>query len=198
MKIHLVSADAVLWKKYDQEAAETTPDKVFIIDDLSIGITLRLMENFTSRKFKDVEIIARTKGFISGKGISGTFSLSSVKTPLCAGYLWPWLWKVLRRVSLCSHCRRPAEDRRWPMAVALDLSIDLNFLLICRHKPDRVLYPAPVLLINQYAVGKFCRCPEGSDIDFKNNLGTPDMTMAGLNWPANSWPRSQRNIMAFP
>ncbi len=65
-----------------------------------------------------------------------------------------------------------------PMMVALDLSIDAEFFYwITQHKPERVLYPSssaayPVSL--QTTEGAIA-LSEG-DIDFKKNLGTPDMT----------------------
>jgi len=64
-----------------------------------------------------------------------------------------------------------------PMMVALDLSIDAEmFYWVCRHKPDRFLYPSssaayPVTLqtdTNAIALSE-------SDIDFQN-MGQPDMT----------------------
>ncbi len=64
------------------------------------------------------------------------------------------------------------------MMVALDLSIDAEFFFwICRYKPGRVLYPSssaayPISL--QSTTGAIA-LSEG-DIDFKKNLGTPDMT----------------------
>ncbi|MCU0370563.1 MAG: NAD-dependent epimerase/dehydratase family protein, partial [Bacteroidales bacterium] len=65
-----------------------------------------------------------------------------------------------------------------PMAVALDLSIDAEFFYwITRHKPERVLYPSssaayPTSLQTE---NDAIALSEG-DIDFKKNLGVPDMT----------------------
>jgi nucleoside-diphosphate-sugar epimerase len=64
------------------------------------------------------------------------------------------------------------------MAVALDLSIDAEFFYwITRHKPERVLYPSssaayPTSLQTE---SDAIALSEG-DIDFKKNLGVPDMT----------------------
>lgn len=64
-----------------------------------------------------------------------------------------------------------------PMMVALDLSIDAEFFYwICKHKPERVLYPSssaayPVdLQTDTYAIAL-----KESDIDF-SKMGQPDMT----------------------
>jgi nucleoside-diphosphate-sugar epimerase len=65
-----------------------------------------------------------------------------------------------------------------PMMVALDLSIDSEFFYwICQHKPDRVLYPSssaayPIDMQSE----SFAVALKEDDIDFKKNLGTPDMT----------------------
>lgn len=64
-----------------------------------------------------------------------------------------------------------------PMMVALDLSIDAQFFLwVCRHKPERTLYPSssaayPVNLQTESGAIALAE----SDIDF-NNMGQPDMT----------------------
>ncbi|MEL6390292.1 MAG: NAD-dependent epimerase/dehydratase family protein [Bacteroidota bacterium] len=64
-----------------------------------------------------------------------------------------------------------------PMQVALDLAIDAEFFnLICRSKPQRVLYPSssaayPVDLQTE----SFSVALKESDIDFKK-MGQPDMT----------------------
>ncbi len=64
-----------------------------------------------------------------------------------------------------------------PMMVALDLAIDAEFFYwICRHKPDRVLYPSssaayPVDLQTESDAIAL----KESDIDFKR-MGQPDMT----------------------
>jgi UDP-glucose 4-epimerase len=64
------------------------------------------------------------------------------------------------------------------MAVALDLSIDAEFFYwVCQHKPGRVLYPS-----SSAAYPISLQSPTGAialsepDIDFKKNLGVPDMT----------------------
>lgn len=64
-----------------------------------------------------------------------------------------------------------------PMMVALDLSIDAEFFYwVCRHKPNRVLYPSssaayPVDLQTESGAIALSE----SDIDFKK-MGQPDMT----------------------
>lgn len=64
-----------------------------------------------------------------------------------------------------------------PMMVALDLSIDAEFFFwLCRHKPERALYPSssaayPVSLQTESDAIALSE----HDIDF-NNMGQPDMT----------------------
>lgn len=64
-----------------------------------------------------------------------------------------------------------------PMMVALDLSIDAQFFLwVCRHKPERTLYPSSSAAypINLQTESGAIALSE-PDIDF-NNMGQPDMT----------------------
>lgn len=64
-----------------------------------------------------------------------------------------------------------------PMMVALDLAIDAEFFYwICRHRPERVLYPSSSAAypVDLQTVGGAIALQE-SDIDFQR-MGQPDMT----------------------
>jgi UDP-glucose 4-epimerase len=64
-----------------------------------------------------------------------------------------------------------------PMMVATDLSIDAQFFLwVCRHKPDRTLYPSSSAAypVNLQTESDAIALSE-TDIDF-DNMGKPDMT----------------------
>jgi nucleoside-diphosphate-sugar epimerase len=159
---------------------KTTNDKVFIIDDLSIGTHPSVwMENFSSRMYKDVEIIGKDERLYFWKGDFRNFLFRFRENP---NFVQEAYGLDFERFSDVFHFAAIVGGRLKiegdPMAVALDLSIDAEFFYwVCRHKPERVLYPSssaayPTSLQSEsYAID----LREG-DIDFKKNLGTPDMT----------------------
>lgn len=157
-----------------------TDDKIFMVDDLSIGAhPSTWMENFTSRKEQDMEIIGEEERLYFWKGDFRNLLFYFRQNPR---YVQEKYNLDFHKFSDVYHYAAIVGGRAKiegdPMMVALDLSIDAEFFYwICLHKPDRVLYPSssaayPISLqTNKDAIA--LREP---DIDFKKNLGTPDMT----------------------
>lgn len=181
MKIHLVSGGCgFVGRNMTRRLLKTTNDKVFIIDDLSIGThPSNWMENFTSRKYKDVEIIGKDERLYFWQGDFRNFLFRFRENPRFVqdtyGLDFERFSDVFHFAAIVGGRLKIEGD---PMAVALDLSIDAEFFYwICRHKPERVLYPSssaayPVSLQSEsHAIAL-----SEEDIDFKGNLGTPDMT----------------------
>lgn len=181
MKIHLVSGGCgFVGRNMTRRLLKTTKDKVFIIDDLSIGThPSTWLEHFTSRKFKDVEIIGQDERLYFWKGDFRNFLFKFRENP---HFVQDTYDLDFERFSDVFHFAAIVGGRLKiegdPMAVALDLSIDAEFFYwICRHKPERVLYPSSSAAYptNMQSESFAVALKEG-DIDFKNNLGTPDMT----------------------
>ena len=70
MKIHLVSGGCgFVGRNVVKRLLNTTNDKVFMVDDLSIGRhPSEWLPNFTSRNFKDLEIIGEDERLYFWKG----------------------------------------------------------------------------------------------------------------------------------
>jgi nucleoside-diphosphate-sugar epimerase len=180
-KIHLVSGGCgFVGRNVVKRLLKTTSDNIFIVDDLSIGIhPSQWFENFSSRKNKDLEIIGKEERVFFWKGDFRDFLFNLRQRP----YFIQEDYKIdFEKFSDVYHFAAIVGGRAKidgdPMMVALDLSIDAEFFYwICQHKPARVLYPSssaayPVSLQStEYAIAL-----SESDIDFKKNLGTPDMT----------------------
>jgi nucleoside-diphosphate-sugar epimerase len=181
MKIHLVSGGCgFVGRNMTRRLLKTTQDKVFIIDDLSIGThPSTWMENFTTRSYKDVEIIGEDERLYFWKGDFRNFLFKFRENPR---FVQETYGLDFERFSDVFHFAAIVGGRLKidgdPMAVALDLSIDAEFFYwITRHKPERVLYPSssaayPTSLQTE---SDAIALSEG-DIDFKKNLGVPDMT----------------------
>lgn len=181
MKIHLVSGGCgFVGRNMVKRLLSTTKDFVFMVDDLSIGRhPSEWMDGFKSSMLNDVEVIGEEKRLYFWKGdfrnllfymranprhIQDTYNLNFEKFS-----------DVFHFAAIVGGRMKIEGD---PMIVALDLSIDAEFFhWVTQHKPERVLYPSssaayPVSL--QTTEGAIA-LSEG-DIDFKKNLGTPDMT----------------------
>src|SRR3972149_8974014 len=181
MKIHLVSGGCgFVGRNMVKRLLKTTSDDIFFADDLSIGTHPRTwLPDYKSKKIKDLEVIGEDERMYFWKGdfrdllfymrsnpnyIQDTYSIKFEKFA-----------DVFHFAAIVGGRAKIEGD---PMMVALDLSIDAEFFYwACQHKPERVLYPSssaayPVnLQSTDYAVAL-----KESDIDFKRNLGTPDMT----------------------
>ena len=181
MKVHLVSGGCgFVGRNMVKRLLKTTNDKIFVVDDLSVGThPSTWIENFSSKIFKDIEIIGSDERIYFWKGDFRNILFYMRQNPT---YIQSEYNLKFERFSNVFHFAAIVGGRAKiegdPMMVALDLSIDAEFFYwICQHKPERVLYPSssaayPIdLQSTDFAIA----LSEG-DIDFKKNLGTPDMT----------------------
>lgn len=181
MKYHLVSgACGFVGRNLVKRLLATTQDKLFIVDDLSIGThpTTWLSLPLT-RQEKGVEYFGSDERVMFWKG---DFRILLMNMLLKSEYLQQDLGVGVDRFTDVFHFAAIVGGRAKidgdPMMVALDLAIDAEFFYwVTRHKPDRVMYPSssaayPVHMQTEsesYALKE-------SDIDFSRNLGKPDMT----------------------
>jgi len=181
MKIHLISgACGFVGRNMVKRLYRTTADKLFIVDDLSIGThPSTWMEYSHSRMIKDVEVIGEDERIYFWKGDFRDLLFRLRMNPRhiqdTYGLDFERFADVFHFAAIVGGRLKIEGD---PMAVALDLSIDAEFFYwACQHKPQRVLYPSssaayPISL--QSTTGAIALSE--SDIDFKKNLGVPDMT----------------------
>jgi UDP-glucose 4-epimerase len=181
MKIHLVSGGCgFVGRNMVKRLLQTTEDKVFMVDDLSIGRhPSEWLEDFSSNTLEDVEVIGNEKRLFFWKGDFRNLLFYMRQNPR---YIQEKYQLDFDHFSDVFHFAAIVGGRMKiegdPMIVALDLSIDAEFFYwVTQHKPERVLYPSssaayPVSL--QTTDGAIA-LSEG-DIDFDKNLGTPDMT----------------------
>lgn len=181
MRIHLVSgACGFVGRNMVKRLVKTTKDKVFMIDDLSIGRhPSEWLEGFNSKMQGDLEILDKEERLYFWKGDFRNLLFYMRENPRFIqekyGIEFERFADVFHFAAIVGGRMKIEGD---PMIVALDLSIDAEFFYwITQHKPERVLYPSssaayPVSLQTTEAA---IALSEG-DIDFKKNLGTPDMT----------------------
>ncbi|HMM10941.1 MAG TPA: NAD-dependent epimerase/dehydratase family protein [Bacteroidales bacterium] len=181
MKIHLVSGGCgFVGRNMVKRLLATTTDHVFMVDDLSIGRhPSEWLENYVSTANGDLEVIGAEQRLYFWKGDFRDLLFQLRQQP---DYLQKTYGLDFERFSDVFHFAAIVGGRLKiegdPMMVALDLSIDAEFFYwVTQHKPERVLYPSssaayPVSLQTDQAA---IALSEG-DIDFKGNLGTPDMT----------------------
>jgi len=181
MKIHLVSGGCgFVGRNMVKRLLNTTNDTIFVVDDLSIGThPSTWLTGFTSTMQDDLEIIGEDKRFLFWKGDFRNFLFFMRDNPR---YLQEKYHLDFDKFSDVFHFAAIVGGRLKidgdPMVVALDLSIDAEFFYwICQHKPGRVLYPSSSAAypIDLQTTDGAVALKEG-DIDFKSNLGTPDMT----------------------
>lgn len=181
MKFHLVSgACGFVGRNMVRRLLNTTEDKIFMVDDLSIGIhPSAWIDHYKVKKVKDLEIIGEEERLLFWKGDFRNILFYMREHP---DYLQSTYNLDFEKFSDVYHFAAIVGGRAKiegdPMIVALDLSIDAEFFFwICNHRPSRVLYPSssaayPInLQTDQDAIAL-----SEPDIDFKGNLGTPDMT----------------------
>ena len=158
----------------------TTGDRLFLVDDLSIGThPSTWMEYSGSKKNKDLEILGEDERIFFWKG---DFRDLLFRLRMNPKYLQEEYGLEFDRFTDVYHFAAIVGGRLKiegdPMAVALDLSIDAEFFYwVCQHKPKRVLYPSSSAAypINLQSPTGAIALSEG-DIDFNKNLGVPDMT----------------------
>jgi UDP-glucose 4-epimerase len=181
MRIHLVSgACGFVGRNMVKRLLKISNDKIFMVDDLSVGIhPSEWLESFTCKKYKDIEIIGKDERLLFWKGDFRNLLFYMRQN---TRYIQKKYDIEFNRFADVFHFAAIVGGRAKiegdPMAVALDLSIDAEFFYwVCRHKPERVLYPSssaayPVDLQSPHTAVAL----KESDIDFTSNLGTPDMT----------------------
>lgn len=181
MKFHLVSgACGFVGRNMVKYLVKNTPDKIFMVDDLSIGIhPAEWMENYESKMVEDLEVIGKEERLFFWKGDFRNLLFYLRENPDHIQKKYHLKFEKFADVfHFAAIVGGRAKIEGNPMQVALDLSIDAEFFYwVCQHKPDRVLYPSssaayPVSLQGtSHAVAL-----KEPDIDFSGNLGTPDMT----------------------
>jgi nucleoside-diphosphate-sugar epimerase len=181
MKVHLVSGGCgFVGRNVVKRLLKTTQDTIFVVDDLSIGRhPSQWFEGFQNEKRNGIEIIGAEKRFYFWQGDFRDFLFNFRKNPR---YVQETFGLDFERFSDVFHFAAIVGGRLKidgdPLMVGLDLSIDAEFFYwMTRHKPARVLYPSssaayPTSLQTEAGAIQL----KESDIDFKKNLGTPDMT----------------------
>lgn len=181
MKIHLISgACGFVGRNMVKRLYSTTEDKLFIVDDLSIGTHPSTWMEYTgSKMIGDVEVLGADERIYFWKGDFRDLLFRFRKNPRHVqdtyGLEFDRFADVFHFAAIVGGRLKIEGD---PMAVALDLSIDAEFFYwACQHKPERVLYPS-----SSAAYPISLQSPSGAialsepDIDFTKNLGVPDMT----------------------
>jgi nucleoside-diphosphate-sugar epimerase len=181
MNVHLVSGGCgFVGRNVVKRLLRTTSDVIFVVDDLSIGRhPSQWLDGFTSVTRNNVEIIGKEERIYFWKGDFRDFLFHMRQNP---NYVQDNFKLNFDRFSDVFHFAAIVGGRLKidgdPLMVGLDLSIDAEFFYwITRHKPKRVLYPSssaayPTSLQTESGAIQL----KESDIDFKKNLGTPDMT----------------------
>lgn len=181
MKYHLISgACGFVGRNMVKRLYRTTADRLFLVDDLSIGThPSTWMEYTASTQLKDLEVIGEDERILFWKGDFRDLLFRLRMNPRYLqeeyGLNFDHFSDVFHFAAIVGGRLKIEGD---PMAVALDLSIDAEFFYwICQHKPDRVLYPSSSAAypINLQSTSGAIALSEG-DIDFNKNLGVPDMT----------------------
>ncbi len=159
---------------------KVTNDKIFMVDDLSIGTHPSTWINkYSFRRYRDLEVIGEDERlyFWEGDFRNLLFYLRSNPKYIQQEYgiEFDKFADVYHFAAIVGGRAKIEGD---PMVVALDLSIDAEFFYwVCQHQPERVLYPSssaayPVNLQSSSGAVSL----KETDIDFSKNLGTPDMT----------------------
>ena len=181
MKIHLISgACGFVGRNMVKRLYRTTQDKLFIVDDLSIGTHPSTWMAYSSSKMiQDLEVIGDDERIYFWKGdfrdLLFRFRMNPRYIQETYGIEFEKFTDVFHFAAIVGGRLKIEGD---PMSVALDLSIDAEFFYwACQHKPKRVLYPS-----SSAAYPISLQSPTGAialsepDIDFTKNLGVPDMT----------------------
>jgi len=181
MKIHLISgACGFVGRNMVKRLYRTTQDKLFIVDDLSIGTHPSTWMAYSgSKMIQDLEVIGDDERIYFWKGDFRDLLFRFRKNPRhiqeTYGIEFEKFTDVFHFAAIVGGRLKIEGD---PMSVALDLSIDAEFFYwACQHKPKRVLYPSSSAAypISLQSPTEAIALSE-SDIDFTKNLGVPDMT----------------------
>ncbi|MCB0631166.1 MAG: NAD-dependent epimerase/dehydratase family protein [Saprospiraceae bacterium] len=179
-KTHLVTGGCgFVGRNMVKRLFTTTKDRIVFVDDLSVG-------THPSTWLDAEEGATIGKGTFFGENDRLLFIQDDIREVLRELADTPAYFKReyrldIERFSDVFHFAAIVGGRAKidgdPMMVALDLAIDAEFFYwICRHKPERVLYPSssaayPVDLQTESEAIALSE----SDIDFKK-MGQPDMT----------------------
>lgn len=181
MNYHLITGGCgFVGRNFVQRIYNTTDDTIFFIDDLSVGThpSTWLPEGTPSRTEGGLEFFGDDERMIFLKQDARYFiramldNENHIKDTYGLGITH--FDDVFHFAAIVGGRAKIDGD---PMLVALDLSIDAEFFLwVCRHKPNRTLYPSssaayPVDLQTESDAIALSE----SDINFKN-MGQPDMT----------------------
>lgn len=181
MKYHLISGGCgFVGRNFVKRYHSTTTDTILFVDDLSVGThpSTWLPEGTPSVIENGLEYFGEDKRMIF---MHADFRDFLRKITTNANFLRDDYGLSIEKFADVFHFAAIVGGRAKidgdPMMVALDLSIDAEFFYwICRHKPERVMYPSssaayPVdLQTDTDAIAL-----SESDIDFKK-MGQPDMT----------------------
>lgn len=181
MKLHLITgACGFVGRNMTKRLYHTTSDRLFLVDDLSIGIhPSQWFPNYRQKMLKDLKIIDPDERVFFWHGDLRNLLYHLRQNPEYIqqhyGIQFDHFADVYHFAAIVGGRLKIDGD---PMMVALDLSIDAElFYYLCRHKPERMLYPSssaayPVSLQTE----TFAVALKEEDIDFTKNLGVPDMT----------------------
>lgn len=181
MKFHLVSgACGFVGRHTVTELLKRTNDNVLMIDDLSVGThPSTWLPNFSSKKFKDIEIIGKEERLFYWKMDFRKFLQKIQDDPKWLEHEYGLKIELGDAFHFAAIVGGRAKIEGDPMAVALDLSIDAEFFnWIAKAKPERVLYPSSSAAypINMQTESGAVALKE-SDINIDGNvLGMPDLT----------------------
>lgn len=181
MKFHLVSgACGFVGRHTVTELLKRTNDNVIMIDDLSVGTHPSMwLPNFTSKKFKDIEIIGSEERLFYWKMDFRKFLQKIQDDPKWLENEYGLKVELGDAFHFAAIVGGRAKIEGDPMAVALDLSIDAEFFnWIAKAKPERVLYPSSSAAypIHMQTESDAVALKE-SDINIDGNiLGMPDLT----------------------
>lgn len=180
-KFHLVSgACGFVGRNLTKRLFQTTDAVLVIVDDLSVGLhPSKWMDDFQSKKVKDAEIIGADERIIFFQQDFRKFLMDLMGKGNFLkddyGFEVETFSDVFHFAAIVGGRAKIDGD---PMMVALDLAIDAEFFYwVCRHKPERVLFPSssaayPV----DMQTDKDAVALKESDISFDGSLGQPDMT----------------------
>lgn len=181
MKFHLVSgACGFVGRHTVTELLKRTNDNVLMIDDLSVGAhPSTWLPNFSSKKFKDLEIIGKEERLFYWQTDFRKFLQKIQDDPKWLEHEYGLKIELGDAFHFAAIVGGRAKIEGDPMAVALDLSIDAEFFnWIAKAKPERVLYPSSSAAypINMQTESDAVALKE-SDINIDGNvLGMPDLT----------------------
>lgn len=180
-KFHLVSgACGFVGRNLTKRLYQTTDAVLVIVDDLSVGLhPSKWMDDFQSKMVKDAEIIGADERIIFFQQDFRKFLMDLMEKGNFLkddyGFEVETFSDVFHFAAIVGGRAKIDGD---PMMVALDLAIDAEFFYwVCRHKPERVLFPSssaayPV----DMQTDKDAVALKESDISFDGSLGQPDMT----------------------